>query len=104
FLWISSDCGPSRLGLNVVWISAALTRTERPSRSICPRSYFAVARFRLGPIFVECQQPAFLTPLELRVEDFEGKFTDTATNTPVAVIHEKVNVLVRVVVVSGIKG
>jgi hypothetical protein len=60
--------------------------------------------FDVGPIFVECQQPAFLTPLELRVEDFEGKFTDTATNTPVAVVHEKVNVLVRVVVVSGIKG
>ena len=39
----------------------------------------------------------------LRVEDFEGKFTDTATNTPVAVVHEKVNALVRVVVVSGIK-
>src|SRR4029077_9648156 len=37
--------------------------------------------FDVGPIFVECQQPAFLTPLELRVEDFEGKFTDTATNT-----------------------
>ena len=48
--------------------------------------------FDVGPIFVECQQPAFLTPLELRVEDFEGKFTDTATNTPVAVVHEKVNV------------
>ncbi|MFZ1193766.1 MAG: hypothetical protein WAO16_33160 [Pseudolabrys sp.] len=60
--------------------------------------------FDVGPIFVECQQPAFLTPLELRVEDFEGKFTDTATNTPVAVVHEKVNVLVRVVVVSGIEG
>ena len=60
--------------------------------------------FDVRPIFVECQQPAFLTPLELRVEDFEGKFTDTATNTPVAVVHEKVNVLVRVVVVSGIKG
>jgi hypothetical protein len=42
-LWNSSDCGPSRLGLNVAWISAALTRTERPSRSICPRSYFALA-------------------------------------------------------------
>ena len=66
FLWNSSDCGPSRLGLNVAWISAALTRTERPSRSICPRSYFALATLSMSGLIVP-PDPAINTHRKLIV-------------------------------------
>jgi hypothetical protein len=48
-------------------------------------------------------QTALLSPLEFRVEDFERQFTHTATNTLVPVVHKKVDILAREMVVARIK-
>jgi hypothetical protein len=52
---------------------------------------------------IERLQTALLSPLEFRVEDFQRQFTHTATNTLVPVVHKKVDILAREMVVARIK-